>query len=153
METNEKIQSEILRKTEGSSSAKMAWQSAMDQCRFCGMPKSLIDALVAAFESPSTLKLLCKLVSEDPLYNGSESFDVVWERFRQLRDDSNYDNSQLLKSLECVLAFVREGNVKTKFGTVLGYLTCVEEFAYTSSSPSPLSDIVSQMIEEYGFDG
>ncbi|MCH6255815.1 hypothetical protein MLD52_04605 [Puniceicoccaceae bacterium K14] len=143
----------LLEKMDLNSATRIVWKNSLVKADSCGMGVDLIEAISGSFKFPSSLDALCYLVSEDPIYEGPDSFASVWERFAELHDDSNYDQMQLLQSLELILIYIREQSMKTKLSTVLGYLICSEEFAYGSADNRKLAEVVRAMLDDFGFDG
>lgn len=153
MQRNQELDELIAKKTNGSLSVKMAWENSIQQCVSCGMPTAVIRDILLGFASPASVALLSRLIANDPIFLENKNFEKVWEQFSERCDDSNYDEYQWFKGIEHVLNFVRVKNMKTSLCTVLGYLTCAEEFSLGSNSSNSFEDVVQQMIEEYGFDG
>ncbi|MDQ8202517.1 hypothetical protein [Pelagicoccus sp. SDUM812003] len=135
-------------KVGSARSARMAWERAAEKAVSAGLSEANALRLLALFSSPRHMEHLVQGAAR-----AGSSPDQTLEAFFQRVDELPFSVEDWFAAFEVVLARLIRDSRSVKPEVIAGYLSCCAEFAGNNEAGQSLREIVSEMIERYGFDG
>lgn len=143
---NEKsLEAAISKKCGDIVSLKMVWNRAVRKALDQNVSEATTISLLQSLRSPRTLEILVDA-------KGTE-LDGFLENLKRLADSSPYALADWFDAYEHLQArLVRDGRMAAP-DSIIGYIHCSADFASGGGPQAPLTSLVLEMLERYGFEG
>lgn len=129
-----------------------AWEEALAAWALSPVPERQQQTLAEASQSPAQVRLLLDLFRLSPVE--TEPPPERARLFLSLVDESSMPLHEWIAALEVFFHWLQKQGRNTSFGLALGYIQCCSDALGGSGfSYADLPGAVSEMLENYGFDG
>ncbi|MBC2594361.1 hypothetical protein H5P28_08835 [Ruficoccus amylovorans] len=135
--------------------AYMQWLDALSEGRSlqdeARLGERSFRQLAEACESPRQFAMLVEALDQHAKENPDDANGFT--RLAEQVNDSPYDLGEWVEALEYFYDWLEQNQRTGAFSTMLGYLGCSVESLPSLAEKPPLRDLVSDMLDEYGFQG
>lgn len=128
------------KRAEGTMALKQAWQHALQKLLSTGITLEQVELLAAQCSSPQEAMRLSM---------GLDGGQAGYQCLMAAIDDSVYSLRDWVKALDVLHQWLGRNPRRTNLEHKLGYIHCCS----VSEPGRPLSEIVTLMLEEYGYEG
>ncbi len=133
----------------------MMWLDALSEGRTlqdeARLSERSFSQLAEACESPRQFAMIIEALDEHAKENPDEPNGFVL--LADQVNDSPYGLAEWLEAMEYFYDWLEQNQRTGAFKTMLGYLCCSVESLPSLANKPPLKDLVSDMLDEYGFEG
>tara|TARA_B110000037_G_C17069768_1_gene485358 strand:- start:358 stop:813 length:456 start_codon:yes stop_codon:yes gene_type:complete len=150
---DEQLKQLILERSGGIISTRMAWERATSSALQSGMPEGQLAVLVEHLSGHDVLSSYLDAYASIDVSERGVPFATVWSDLETRIDDSQFSMKSWLNALSVLLRYLKKEGRMCSLSILLGYLSCSAEFAYSKGVSVSLSEVVDEMLKEFGFDG
>lgn len=125
-------------------SQTMVWERSLAKAGAAGVSDETLLLLLEGFESSRAL---------DGFVAGGDGADKLVTKLRALVDASDFDWSAWLAAFERVHTHLAARGRSASPSSIVGYVQCSAEMGGASEIRRRLPEVVSEMLEHYGFEG
>ncbi len=129
-------------------SLSLAWERSASSAVASGASEGDVVSLVREFKSSRTLDAFVHGAADE-----SQGVPGFLSELRSLVDESSFDFSSWLGAFEVVQTHLIANARRASVSSIVGYVQCSAEFGGSSESRESLPEIISGMIDQYGFEG
>lgn len=129
-------------------SLSLAWERSASSAVASGASENDVVSLVREFKSSRTLDAFVQGAADE-----SQGVPGFLSEFRSLVDESSFDFASWLGAFEVVQTDLITNARRASVSSIVGYVQCSAEFGGSSESHESLPEIISGMIDQYGFEG
>lgn len=144
----ESLKTAITAKCGSIVSLSIVWESSAQKALASGASPETVVSILAVMQSSRNFHALLAGLAEE-----QQSLDVFLRDFCALVDDSSFDFEAWMASYELVQRNLTEHGRSATPGSITGYIQCAAEFGDSLENRDSLPEIISGMLEQYGFEG
>lgn len=139
-------------KAGGIQSRELRWGRALQSFLQIAWPAQAAQKILEAAREPDQLEALVSFLAQEENQE-LESNTAIIDEWLDRVDDTGLPIVDWLEAYAVLHRFLQTQGRKTNFQLASGFMACSEEAAGMGYGYGKLADVVSQMLEEYGFEG
>jgi hypothetical protein len=142
-------------RADATGEAYMQWLDALEEGLVLAQVSRLVGTqfatLANACSSPAQFSLMIEAFHEHRKENpsGHSGYQLLVDQV----DDSAFSLSEWVEACERIYSWLANNDRSAPLETILGYLRCSAEYVSTTFPHENLGEIVSEMLDNFGFDG
>jgi len=139
-------------KSAGSHSQLWLWQEWIERLLALRLKDTAVEQLVRATANHEQLKYVTLLL-EWELRDSRTSADAVCTELLSAVNDSDYSLCSWLEATAAFGTWLANQHRRAGLCTVIGYIACSIEAAQARADSPSLRQTVTEMLDQYGFEG